>query len=93
MVRRRSTTPVNRIVTAPAGQQRDTVNSETYGIAQLVAGGVIPSPLALEAMQWAARQIPSYDARRPWRAPELEKLVSAAFIDGLRAPRQPESRR
>jgi len=56
---------VEAIRHAPAGQQRETLNHEVYSIARLVAGGVIPAGLAVEALQWAARQMPSYDAGRP----------------------------
>jgi putative DNA primase/helicase len=82
---------VNRMIAAPAGAQRDTLNREVFAIAGLVAGGVIPSPLALEALQWAARRMTSHDSHRPWR--ETDKLVNAAFLDGLRHPRQPGGRR
>jgi putative DNA primase/helicase len=83
---------VNRIIAAPAGQQRDTLNREAYGIARLVAGGDIPSPLALEALCWAARQMRSHDPRRPWRHNDVKKAVQAAFIDGLARPRRPDRR-
>jgi hypothetical protein len=81
---------VKAICTAPDGQQRDTLNREIYSIARLVAGGAIPAGLAIEALQWAAQQLRSYDARRPWRPDELDKMVRAAFADGLARPRQPE---
>jgi putative DNA primase/helicase len=78
------------IMKAPAGQQRETLNREIYGIARLVAGNIIAPGLAIEALSWAARQIPSLDARRPWRPGEVDKMVRAAFADGLARPRQPE---
>jgi putative DNA primase/helicase len=81
---------VKAIVEAPAGQQRDTLNREIYSIARLVAGGVMPAALAIEALQWAARQLRSFDPHRPWRPGELDKLVRSAFTDGLARPRQPE---
>ncbi len=84
---------VDRIVTAPNGRQRDTVNREVFAIGGLVAGGVIPSALALEALHWAAHRIVTYYPHRPWRAPEIDKIVDAAFLDGLRHPRKPEGRR
>ena len=83
---------VKAIVSAPAGQQRDTLNREIYGIARLVAGGTMPSGLAIESLQWAGRQLRSYDRRRPWRLAELDKMVRAAFVDGLARPRQPDQR-
>jgi hypothetical protein len=84
---------VERIVHASDHEQRDTLNREAFGIARLVAGGVIPSPLALEALHWAARQMPSYDSRRPWRAVDLQKTVDTAFLAGLQRPWQPDNRR
>jgi putative DNA primase/helicase len=82
---------VGAIIKAPNGQQRDTLNAQVYGIAQLVAGGVIPSPLALDALRWAALQMPVYDPRRPWL--DTDKIVNGAFLDGLHHPRRPEMRR
>jgi len=78
---------VTAIVSAPAGQQHDTLNRETYGIAGLVAGGMIPAGLAVESLQWAAQRMRSYDPRRP---AELDRMVRRAFADGLARPRQPE---
>src|SRR6185312_5787874 len=40
---------VKAIVSAPAGEQHDTLNREIYSIARLVAGGVIPAGLAIES--------------------------------------------
>ena len=84
---------VTTIVTAPDGQQHDTLNREVYSIARLVAGGTMPAPLAIEALTWAARQLRTFDARRPWRPAETDKMVRAAFADGLARPRQPVARR
>jgi hypothetical protein len=80
---------VVRIISAPSGMQRDTLNEEVFAIAGLVAGGLIPSTLALEALNWAACRMVSHDPRRPWSNQDLVKAVNAAFIDGLRHPRQP----
>jgi hypothetical protein len=79
---------VKAIVSAPEGQQHATLNRECYGIGQLVGGGVIPSDLALEALQWAAQQMPSHDPRRRWRPAELQRQVCDAFLDGLQHPRR-----
>jgi putative DNA primase/helicase len=83
---------VKAIAGAPDGQQRDTLNREIYSISRLVAGGVLPAQLAAESLRWAARQLRSYDPRRPWRPAELDKIVLSAFADGLLRPRQPERR-
>jgi putative DNA primase/helicase len=84
---------VKSIISAPAGVQRDTLNLEIYSIARLVAGGVLPAGLAIESLQWAARQVRSYDLSRPWHPAELDKIVRGAFADGLVRPRQPQQRR
>jgi putative DNA primase/helicase len=81
---------VDAIVKAPNGHQHDTLNAQTFAIAGLVAGGVLPSALALEALNWAARQMPSHDPHRPWR--DVSKIVSTAFLDGLHHPRRPDAR-
>ena len=78
---------VKAIVTAPAGQQHIVLNREAFAIGGLVAGGVIPAALGLEALTWAARQMPSLDANRPWRPRELERQVRDAFLDGQAHPR------
>ena len=83
---------VKAITSAPDGQQRDTLNREVYSIAGLAGSGVLPTGLAIEALQWAARQLRSYDHRHPWRTAELDKIVRGAFADGLMHPRQPKRR-
>jgi hypothetical protein len=79
---------VDNIIQAPGGAQRDTLNRETFAIAGLVAGGVLSSALALDALKWAGRRMVTHKAERPWR--DTDKLVDAAFIDGLHHPRRPE---
>lgn len=78
---------VSRILKAGPGAQETTLNGEAFGIGQLAGGSVIPPALALDGLLWAARRIPSYDARRPWRPTDLERKVKAAFTDGIREPR------
>jgi hypothetical protein len=81
---------VAAILKAPDGQQRDTLNRESYSIGRLVAGGVLPADLALRALAGAAQRMRSFNPGRPWRATELDKMVRLAFADGLTQPRQPE---
>jgi hypothetical protein len=82
---------IKAILDAPNGTQRDTLNRECFAIGGLVAGGILPSATALELLLWAGRRMVAHDPRRPWR--DTDKLVRAAFVDGLRCPRQPEGRR
>jgi hypothetical protein len=77
---------VKAIIAAPAGQQHETLNRESFAIGGLVAAGALPAGLALESLGWAARQMPSYDRRR-WRIPELDKQVRNSFCDGQLHPR------
>src|SRR5690242_15088118 len=81
---------VAAILKAADGQQRDTLNRESYSIGRLVAGGVMPADLALRELLGAAQHMQSFNPGRPWRASELDKMVRLAFADGLTQPRRPE---
>jgi hypothetical protein len=76
------------IINAPCGQQEATLNSEAFSIATLAAAGGVPAAVARAALLWAARQMPDYDTRRPWRPDKIEEKVNRAFDDGLRHPRE-----
>ena len=78
---------VNRIISAGAGEQEVTLNTEVYCIGTLVSGGEIPEVLGLAAMLWAARKMPSFDAYKPWQASALERKVCKAFADGMANPK------
>jgi len=66
------------------------VEIKPFPIPQLVAAGEIPAGFAVEALIGAANRLRSFDTHRPWRAPELDKIVRLAFADGLARPRRPE---
>jgi hypothetical protein len=80
---------VTRIVTADRGEQETTLNAECYSIGRLVGGGVIPAGLALESLLWAAKKMPSHDARRPWHPVDLDRKVRLSFTHGMAQPRVP----
>lgn len=75
---------------AGAGAQEVSLNRAAFGIGQLVGGGVIPAALAQDALVLAARSMPAFDHRRPWRAREIELKVQAALLAGMREPRRPQ---
>jgi putative DNA primase/helicase len=77
-----------RIIGAPDGEQEQTLNAEAFAIGTLAGAGAIPSDFARGALIWAARQIPDYDHRHPWRAAEIVRKVNRAFEDGVRHPRE-----
>jgi hypothetical protein len=77
-----------RIITAPSGQQEATLNAECFTIGTLAGAGGIPSDFARRALMWAARQIPDYDHRRPWRTRGIENKVNRAFDQGIQHPRE-----
>jgi hypothetical protein len=77
-----------RIIAAPSGQQEATLNAECFAIGTLAGASAIPSDFARRALIWAARQIPDYDDRRPWRPRDIENKVNRAFDDGMRHPRK-----
>jgi putative DNA primase/helicase len=78
-----------RIIATAAGEQEITLNGETFAIGTLAGAGAIPFDFARRALLWAARQIPDYDHRRPWRAAEIERKITRALVDGMRHPREP----
>jgi hypothetical protein len=79
---------VQAIMSAPHGQQEETLNREAFSIGRLAGSGAIAPGLALDAITWAARRMPSQHGRRPWRVSELDRRVSRSFSEGLRQPRQ-----
>jgi putative DNA primase/helicase len=78
---------VKAIVSAPSGAQQETLNREAFSIGRLAGSGAIAPGLALDALTWAARQMPTYDAREPWRPVDLDRIVNRSFSEGLRQPR------
>jgi hypothetical protein len=78
---------VKAILAALAGTQAVTLNAEVFSIGKLAGAGGIPADFARRVLIWAARQLQSYDHRRPWRARDLDDKVNHAFDDGLRHPR------
>jgi len=76
-----------RIISAVNGQQEATINGEAFAIGTLAGAGAIPIDFARRVLIWAARQVPSYDARRPWHPREIESKVERAFTAGMRHPR------
>jgi hypothetical protein len=77
-----------RIIAAPAGQQEVILNAECFAIGTLAGAGGIPSDFARRALIYAARQIPDYDHRRPWRARDIVSKVNRAFDQGKQRPRE-----
>jgi hypothetical protein len=77
-----------KILTAPAGEQEAVLNRQVWSIATLAGAGGIPPGFARRTLTWAANQIVSYDAQRPWRPSEIEKKVNHAFEAGLRRSRE-----
>jgi hypothetical protein len=75
------------IIGASNGEQEATINGEVFAIGTLAGAGGIPPDFARRVLIWAARQVQSYDHRRPWRPRELDDKVSRAFMAGLHQPR------
>jgi hypothetical protein len=65
-----------------------TLNAEVFSIGTLAGAGGIPPDFARRALLWTARQLQSFDHRRPWQVHDLEAQVNHAFADGMRRPRQ-----
>jgi hypothetical protein len=77
-----------RIIAAPAGQQEVILNAECFAIGTRAGARGIPPAFARQALIYAARQIPDYDHRRPWRARDIENKVNRAFAQGMQRPRE-----
>lgn len=75
------------IIKAPAGEQEARANGEAFSIGTLAGAGAIPVDFARRTLVWAARQMPSHNPRRPWRAREIEAKVVRAFDQGMQRPR------
>jgi hypothetical protein len=73
---------------AADGEQEKTLSRESFSLGTLAGAGAIPEGFARQALLWAARQIISYDSKRPWRPTELEQKVNHAFDAGMRRPRE-----
>ena len=71
-----------KIVNADCGSQDATLNSQCYGIGQLVAGGELPEAEALSALREAAANIPDYDPKNPWNAGESYSKGEAVVHGG-----------
>lgn len=76
------------IINAPAGEQETTLNGESFSIGSLAGAGAIPEGFARSALIWAGRQMPTHNARSPWRPSVVEAKVRRAFTDGMRRPRE-----
>ena len=78
---------IEKILAAPAGSQRMTLNNECLSIGSLAAAGGVPPDLALDVLLTAAAGLRSYDPKRPWRADQIAMTVKTAFRDGMARPR------
>ena len=79
---------VRAVMAAPEGAQEKTLNTESYSLGQLVAGGEIPERLAIDGLLAAARRMPSYDRGRPWNYAKLGEKVKRAIAEGMAFPRR-----
>ncbi|MGO8915293.1 MAG: bifunctional DNA primase/polymerase [Stellaceae bacterium] len=79
---------IRDILDAPAGAQRDTMNSEAFSLGGLVAGGVIPANVALSELEWVASKICPFDPRRPWRPGDVKRVLLDAYVAGQKVPRE-----
>ena len=76
-----------KIVDAESGSQDVTLNTQCYGVGQLVAGGELPEAEALSALREAAANFPDYDPKNPWNAGDLTRKVERSFTEGKSKPR------
>jgi hypothetical protein len=77
---------LQRVGAAPEGQRNATLNSQAFGLGQLVAGGVLPAEAAAAALAGAALAI-GLDRR------ETERTIASALRAGALQPRRPADAR
>jgi hypothetical protein len=82
-----------RIGEARAGSQYVTLNRECFGLGQLAGAGLLPARAVFNRLLKAALAMPSYDAKHPWLARDIERKALASFRDGLAKPRRPHLQR
>lgn len=78
---------VARILAAPNGEQRATLNGEAYSIGRLAAAGGVPCEIALRCLIAAADKLHTYDPGRPWLVGQAAAIAKRAFREGLAKPR------
>jgi hypothetical protein len=84
---------VERILSAPAGEQETTLTWEARLVGRMAASGTVPAKLALEYLLLeiaggSDEPVPlrSYNPKWPWRKAELARKITGAFRRGLALP-------
>jgi hypothetical protein len=70
---------------APNGAQEITLNNAALRIGRLIRDRELPA-VVVDQVLAAGLAMPSYDARRPWLAREIEAKVARAIAHGRNAP-------
>jgi hypothetical protein len=81
------------IKAATPGTQNDILNARSYGIGQLVGGGIMPRQDALAMLVTAGCAMANQRGRRPWIREEVRRRVEQALNAGMAAPRHLQDRR
>jgi hypothetical protein len=76
-----------RIGGTPPGAQNEALNSEAFGIGQLVGGGIIPREQARDELVIAGCGMRSQAGKRPWTRSEVAWRIDRALTAGTRNPR------
>lgn len=79
---------VQRIRTAPAGEQNETLNREAFSVGSFARSASLSDAHAIGRLIEAGRSMPTYDPKRPWTEAEIERQVRSAYQDGLNKPRE-----
>jgi hypothetical protein len=72
---------------ARSGHQRTTLRDQAFSIGTLAAAGAIPPAFARAALIDAGCGMPNFNAKHPWTAKEIERVVRQCFAAGLVRPR------
>ena len=69
------------------GQQEETLNRESFSIGTVVGAGALPFEAAKSALIGAGLSMPSFNGRKPWTHPEIDRKVDRSLRDGMMKPR------
>jgi hypothetical protein len=81
-----------RIRAAVPGQQRHTLNGESFAMGRLAAGLGLDHAAIVRALIEAGMAMQQQAGRAPWRLYQIRQTVRDGFADGLRKPYTPQLR-
>jgi len=80
-----------KVVTAPIGQQENTLNTAAFKIGQLIADGDVALATAVKALTEAGLEMANDPAREAWTEKQIHEKVVRGLREGAGKLREPHS--